>query len=246
MRDRQQDTRATPQPARSGWAAHSLVALERVLMGLGLLCVGLYLAACAERSLFQHTESRSFDHQLAHAIKAGAPDQSEWSKLRIERFAQMQRDPNDTGLVIGRLTIPEADLEVMVLEGSDEATLDRGVGLIEGTARPGEGGNVGIAGHRDSFFRGLRHLSPGDEILLATLEGLTRYRVSEVLVVEPQFVQVLNATPQSSLTLVTCYPFFFVGAAPQRFIVHADEVDFEEWTPVRVARFVADPQTVTP
>jgi len=213
------------------------VYLETFLIGVGILCTGLYISACAQRSLVQKSESNSFDHQLASLIQTEKPDQSEWSTTRIERFAEMRQDPEATPSAVGRLVIAKADVEVMVLDGTSEATLDRGVGLIEGTARPDQGGNVGIAGHRDSFFRGLRRLSPGDEIELATLKGLTRYRVSEILVVEPEYVQVLNPTPESSLTLVTCYPFYHIGSAPQRYIVRAEETAFEEWTPVRVARF---------
>lgn len=190
--------------------------------------------------MVQKSESRSFERELANVIQTDKPNQSEWSTVRIQRFAEMKPDSMSTGSALGRLVIPEADVEVMVLNGTSEKTLDRGVGLIEGTARPDEGGNVGIAGHRDSFFRGLRHLSPGDEIEFATLKGLTRYRVSEILVVEPEYVQVLDPTPESSLTLVTCYPFYHIGSAPQRFIVRAEKTAFEEWTPLRVARYSAD------
>ncbi len=218
------------------------VYLETGLITIGVLCISVYLSACAQRSLFQSTESHSFDHELTSRIQTETPNQKEWSSLRIERFDQIrhQNSPSSQSAV-GRLVIPKADVEVMVLHGTDEETLDRGVGLIEGTAKPGDGSNVGIAGHRDSYFRGLRHLRAGDEIELATLKGLTRYEVSEILIVEPEYVQVLNPTAESSLTLVTCYPFYHVGSAPQRYIVRAKEVDFEEWTPVRVARFTASP-----
>jgi len=218
-----------------GWAY-----LETFLVGVGIVCAGIYISACAQKSIVQKTESQSFERELASVIQTEKPNQSEWSTVRIQRFAETQPDPVPSSSALGRLVIPKADVEVMVLEGTSEETLDRGVGLIEGTARPDEGGNVGIAGHRDSFFRGLRHLSPGDEIEFATLKGLTRYTVSEILVVEPEYVQVLDPTSESSLTLVTCYPFYHIGSAPQRFIVRAEETAFEEWTPLRVARFSAD------
>lgn len=226
-------TRGGPASSRS----RRWVYLETFFILVGIVCVGVYLSACAERSLVQKSKSDSFDHQLAGLIQTEEPDQSEWSKTRVERYAETTQDPQIADSAVGRLVISKADVEVMILDGTSDATLDRGVGLIEGTARPGEGGNVGIAGHRDSFFRGLRHLSSGDEIELATLSGLTRYRVSEILVVEPEYVQVLNPTPESSLTLVTCYPFYHIGSAPQRYIVRAEETGFEEWTPQRVARF---------
>ena len=216
------------------------VLLEATLVVVGVVCVGIYLSACAQRSMVQKSESDSFDHQLARVIQTQEPDQSEWSATRVQRFAKTQQESEATRSAVGRLVIEKADVEVMVLDGTNDTTLDRGVGLIEGTARPDEGGNVGIAGHRDSFFRGLRHLSPGDEIELATLKGLTRYRVSDILVVEPEYVQVLDPTPESSLTLVTCYPFYHIGSAPLRYIVRAEESSFEEWTPVRLARFSTD------
>lgn len=238
MADQEQENhaeRGAPSP-RHSW---SWVYLETFFLVVGLVCGGVYLSACAERSWVQKNESDSFNHQLVSLIQTEEPDQSEWSKTRVKRYAETAQNPKLTESAVGRLVIPKADVEVMVLDGTGDATLDRGVGLIEGTARPGEGGNVGIAGHRDSFFRGLRHLSSGDEIELATLSGLTRYRVSEILVVEPEYVQVLDPTPDSSLTLVTCYPFYHIGSAPQRYIVRAEETGFEEWTPQRVARFSA-------
>jgi sortase A len=114
-------------------------------------------------------------------------------------------------------------------EGTDDWTLNRAVGRIEGTARPGEPGNLGIAGHRDGFFRGLRHTEVGDEIRLTTLDGVGRYRVVELAVVEPESVAVLAPTADPTITLVTCHPFSYVGDAPRRFIVHARRVSFEPW-----------------
>jgi sortase A len=117
----------------------------------------------------------------------------------------------------------------MLLEGTDELTLNRAVGHIEGTALPGQPGNVGIAGHRDGFFRGLEHLESGDALSVTTLEGVAHYEVAELEVVEPTAVEVLDPTAYDSLTLVTCYPFYYVGDAPQRFIVHAKQVRFNPW-----------------
>ncbi len=108
-----------------------------------------------------------------------------------------------------------------VLPGTDDRTLDRAVGHIDDTALPGTDGNSGIAGHRDGFFRGLKDIVPGDEIELETLKGKEIYRVDRTWVVNPEDVTVLNPTHTRSLTLVTCYPFYYVGAAPQRFIVRA-------------------------
>jgi sortase A len=108
---------------------------------------------------------------------------------------------------------------VPVLEGTDEWTLNRAVGHIADTARPGADGNSGIAGHRDSFFRGLKDVGPGDSLEIETLDRIQHYRIDRTWVVEPDAVWVLDPTESRSVTLVTCYPFYFIGSAPQRYIV---------------------------
>ncbi len=108
-----------------------------------------------------------------------------------------------------------------MLPGTDDFVLDRAVGYIEDTALPGTDGNSGIAGHRDGFFRGLKDIAVGDSIELETLTGRETYHVERTWIVNPEDVSVLDPTPVRSLTLVTCYPFYFVGSAPQRFIVRA-------------------------
>jgi sortase A len=110
---------------------------------------------------------------------------------------------------------------VPVLEGTDDLILNRGVGLIAGTARPGDEGNIGIAGHRDGFFRGLKDVGPGDRIELAE-EGKTEtFVIDNIVIVDPKDVSILARRERPSLTLVTCYPFYFIGSAPQRYIVQA-------------------------
>ena len=111
-----------------------------------------------------------------------------------------------------------------MLSGTDDYTLDRAVGHIEDTAQPGADGNSGIAGHRDGFFRGLKDIIPGDVIELDTLQGKDVYRVERTWIVNPEDVSVLDPTSAPALTLVTCYPFYFVGSAPKRFIVRAVRV----------------------
>jgi sortase A len=123
---------------------------------------------------------------------------------------------------IARLEAPSVGLSATVLEGSDEATLARAAGHIESTALPGESGNVGIAGHRDTTFRPVRNLKIGDRLAITTASGRFEYRISETMIVDPEDVYVLDPTPQPTLTLVTCYPFTFIGHAPQRFIVRAE------------------------
>ncbi len=159
------------------------------------------------------------------ATPAGTPDQSLWSPNRVSAWRNALSEPAPDPLAV--LRIPKIRLEVAVLPGTADATLDRGVGHIEDTAQPGTDGNAGIAGHRDGFFRGLKDITPGDTIELDTLQGKDVYRVERTWVVDPEDVSVLDPTPTRALTLVTCYPFYFVGSAPQRFIVRAVRVGGE-------------------
>ena len=126
---------------------------------------------------------------------------------------------------IGELTIPRVHLSAMVLHGSDSRTLRRGPGHIEHTALPGQAGNVAIAGHRDSFFRPVRDVRVGDDIYFATREGRFHYRVESLDIVRPDDMSVLDETEAPTLTLVTCFPFWVAGSAPDRFVVRAYEVD---------------------
>jgi sortase A len=150
---------------------------------------------------------------------AGLVDQSLWDRGRVRAYALALARPAPPPLAV--LRIPRLRLEVPVLEGTGEWTLDRAVGHIPGTPRPGETGNVGIAGHRDGFFRVLKDIAPGDLLELALASEVRRYRVREMSIVRPGDVGVLAPGRESLLTLVTCYPFYFVGSAPQRFIVRA-------------------------
>lgn len=125
------------------------------------------------------------------------------------------------GTWIAKLEARSIHLSATVLEGSDEATLGRGAGHIEETAFPGQNGTIGIAGHRDTVFRPVRHLRIGDLLDLTTPDRLYRYRVSRTLVVNPEDVDVLDPGEQPMLTLVTCHPLEFIGHAPQRYIVQA-------------------------
>jgi sortase A len=148
-----------------------------------------------------------------------APDVTEWDLKRVREWRAVLKQPAPPPLAI--LRISKIHLEVGVLPGTDEFVLNRGVGHIEDTARPGTEGNCGIAGHRDGFFRGLKDIALGDAIELETLDGRQMYHVERTWIVDPEDVSVLDPTPVRSLTLVTCYPFYFIGSAPQRFIVRA-------------------------
>ena len=129
--------------------------------------------------------------------------------------------PPRPGQPIGRIEIPRLHLSVMVLEGTAPEILRAAAGHIHGTALPGTTGNVGVAAHRDTFFRPLRELRQNDEIVMTTSYGTFRYVVNAIEIVDPSDVQVLQRTPDPQMTLVTCYPFSYVGPAPKRFIVHA-------------------------
>ena len=135
------------------------------------------------------------------------------SRARIER-----------GSWLARLEAPSVRLTATVLEGSDDRTLRRAAGHIEYTPPPGKPGNIGIAGHRDTTFQTLRDVKVGDPLLLTTADRTYEYRVSRTWIVEPTDVEVLDPTERPALTLVTCYPFSFIGSAPKRYIVRADLV----------------------
>ncbi len=177
------------------------------------------LAGAAEA---RHELARFAVLEASSQLETAMPDQSLWSPARVKAWQSAVNDPAPAPL--GVLRIPRLKIEAPVLAGTDDATLNRGVGLIEETAQPGTDGNAGIAGHRDGFFRGLKDIKEGDAIELQTLGGREAYRVERVWIVEPDDVSVLDPTPSRSLTLVTCYPFYFVGSAPQRFIVRAVSV----------------------
>jgi len=129
--------------------------------------------------------------------------------------------PSQETSLVGRIDISQVGISAMVLEGDDARTRARGVGHIPGTALPGWSGNVGLAGHRDTFFRALHDIRLGDDILVTTLQDSYRYRVVSSEIVSPDETRILDASALPSLTLVTCYPFHFTGSAPKRFIGHA-------------------------
>jgi sortase A len=128
------------------------------------------------------------------------------------------------GGVIGEMEVPRLGLKVIVVQGDSPRILRRAVGHIRETALPGESGNVALTGHRDTFFRPLRNIQSGDAITFKTLDAEFRYRVDSTAVVPPSDISVLQASSQRTLTLITCFPFYYVGAAPNRFIVRARQV----------------------
>jgi sortase A len=159
------------------------------------------------------------------------PDLSLWAPERIQAWRDAQKESSPPPL--GVLRIPRLGIEAPVLEGTSEFVLNRGVGHIEDTPKPGGEGNSGLAGHRDGFFRGLKDIVAGDVLELETRTSVSRYRVDKTWIVDPDDVSVLDSTGTPAITLVTCYPFYFIGSAPRRFIVRALRTDI---TAARAAR----------
>jgi len=212
---------------------------EFAFITLGVALLAVYAFFRIHAWFFQAYDSWSFDQVLkdrTHEVDASRLPESPRNprNLEAEPEAANYRDwapgralAHEKSLkrqlrgIVGRLLIPSLKLNVMVLEGTDPWTLNRAVGHIESTALPGRGGNVGISAHRDGYFRNLGHIGKGDEISIVTTENTYTYAVQSTQVVNPGDVEVLSPSDQPVLTLVTCFPFYFVGDAPQRFIVKA-------------------------
>jgi len=187
---------------------------ERLCMAVALVMLGYYAWVSLEARVYQAYENRELD-----AILASAPDAPKRTPLMAHSDGSPVTPP--TGAILGRIEIARLGVSAIVRTGSDARALQLAVGHIPGTAWPGEDGNVGLAGHRDTFFRRLRDIEPDDRIRIVTPTASYHYRVQRTDIVEPSDVWVLAHTPEPSLTLVTCYPFNYVGAAPERFIVRA-------------------------
>lgn len=193
---------------------------ERLAWGCGVAALACWSLATGAGAIGARLELRRFAAAQASASEAAAaPDQRLWSPARVRAWRETYASPSRPPVAV--LRIARLGLEVPVLEGTDDWTLNRAVGWIEGTAQPGAAGNSGIAGHRDGFFRGLKDIRAGDELEIETLEGARLYRVERTWIVDPEDVSVLEPTASAAVTLVTCYPFYFTGPAPRRFIVRA-------------------------
>ena len=201
--------------------------LELLLLVVGVLMLALYVASRVHSAALSNAELQSFKTQQSESVagprgvdlSTAAPDFSLWAEKRVKSYQESLA--SRCSPAIGILRIPKINVEVPVLEGTDDLILNRGVGHVNGTALPGENGNVAIAGHRDGFFRGLKDVVVGDKIELITLQQTETYIIDRITIVEPTDVSVLQPRSHSSLTLITCYPFYFIGSAPQRYIVQA-------------------------
>ena len=199
-----------------------LTLAEGVSWAVGLIGLAVWVWFQVGNATRTRNDLDRFAALQVEAAHPATPDQSRWSPARVSAWLKVSSEPTPAPLAV--LRIPKIRLEVPVLPGTDDRILDRAVGHVEGTAPPGTDGNSGIAGHRDGFFRGLKDIVPGDAIELDTLNGKEAYRVERTWVVDPEDVSVLDPTSTRALTLVTCYPFYFVGSAPRRFIVRAVRV----------------------
>jgi sortase A len=179
--------------------------IGRLLMALGVAAI-LYCAwGLLDARLFQH-HGRNLLERASTSRAVGARREAEASGL------------------LGRIEIPRLSISAVVVEGENARALARGVGHVPRTAFPGESGNVGLAGHRDTYFRKLRAIVPGDSVRIVSLDGAFIYTVDSVLIVPPKRVDLLDPTRRPTLTLVTCYPFHWIGPAPKRFVVRAHQV----------------------
>jgi sortase A len=190
--------------------------MAKLSFGLGALCAALFVLAQTDRTVASAAAIDAF-RDVQRTALAHAPDQAAWSEKRQADYRESLAETFDAPP--GVLEIPSLKLTVPIFTGTSELVLNRGVGWIEGTAMPGEDGNVGLAGHRDGYFRGLKDLKLGDTIEVQSVGRTLRYRVTALKIVEPTDVSVLDPTDEPSVTLVTCYPFYYVGSAPQRYIV---------------------------
>lgn len=166
--------------------------------------------------------------QQARATRQDSSEAKPETRAAATEDALSVRPLRQDRSLIGKVAVPRLGLAAMVREGTDDRTLRRAVGHIQGTALPGSPGNVGLAGHRDSFFRGLRHIKRNDRIVMRTLDGNYEYQVESIRIVAPTNTDVLRAGASNELTLVTCFPFNFVGSAPRRYIVKARQVNAPE------------------
>jgi sortase A len=220
---------------------NTLRILQWSLTGLGLILIVVFIAGLVHRELGSRRAMRDFEAAREAAQGAPSPsptvepvpthvlpselpvDTALWAQGRIAKYKESLTHAFAPPLAI--LRIPKIGLEVPVLDGTDDLTLNRAVGRIEGTATVETMGNIGIAGHRDGYFRGLKDVAVGDSIELETTTETLRFAIERISIVNPTDVHVLAPTERPTITLVGCYPFYYVGRAPQRYVVRATLVD---------------------
>lgn len=187
--------------------------IERGLMGVGVTCLMWAGTSSLSAVVYQIDQSGALERFAAFIDRSEA-----------DEGPNVTAPHGRTSVHVGRLEIPRIGLSAVVAEGDDERTLKVAVGHLSDTPLPWQEGNSALAGHRDSFFRPLRRIQVGDDIQFATPYGTFRYRVIRLTIVDPDELWVLEASPTAALTLITCYPFDFIGPAPRRFVVHAERI----------------------
>jgi sortase A len=200
------------------WSKRLSLTAQRVLATVGILFLGYWATVFLSAKLFQAKEERELGRevQTRRGIKAVVP---------VEPAEKAIEEIPSEGSAVGMLAIPRLGLSTIVIEGVGDGELRLAAGHLPGTSLPGHRGNVVVASHRDTSFRALRFIRKGDAIAFVTRRGEYLYRVVSTTVVRPKDIQVLYPTKKDTLTLVTCYPFNFVGPAPKRFIVQAEAAD---------------------
>ena len=184
--------------------------------------ISSFMAAAASRRPPSNTGSAMVRHTFPARLTYGPPDKTHWSKGRIRAYQAARTTTNENnGTPMAILRIPRVGLEVPVYAADTARNMNRGAVLIEGTAAPDTGSNTAIAAHRDGYFRVLKDVVVGDVLTVQTLSVLQQYRVASLEIVKPTDISVLRQTRTPVVTLVTCYPFYFVGPAPRRYIVRA-------------------------
>jgi sortase A len=189
--------------------------IERGFLLVGIICLGAWTWTWLDARVYQALENRHLDRLLRTAHQALGASARPASRPRHDAAADESAPP------IGRLEIPRLRYSAIVAEGIDARTLRRAVGHLPGTPLPGEAGNVVLAGHRDSFFRILKDVHPNDRLRLATPQGWFEYTIVDLAVVDSDETRVLDPSEKPTLTLITCYPFNYIGPAPRRFVVTA-------------------------
>jgi sortase A len=202
--------------------------IERILFTVGIVCCAIFalrmsygfLGSHLGRAHVEAAARKEFNSRKASVgvlPQESKPDFGFWDEDRIKAYGAALAKHFDSPLAL--LEIPRLRLSVPVFNGTDDLTLDRGVGRVIGTAHVGENGNMAVAGHRDGFFRALKDIKAGDEVKLITGPQTILYAVDQIVIVKPNNVDVLANRSNPTLTLITCYPFYFIGSAPERYIV---------------------------
>lgn len=205
--------------------------VQRFLFVAGFMILGYCMADWFNARIQQAKGNRELDRMLFES----AP----WRAPATEAQKEEKKIPD--GDLVGKVEIPKLHLSVVVFQGTNDTVLDRGVGHMDQSALPGQQGNVVLAAHRDSYFRSLRDIRKGDEINVTTQDGQREYKVDSTEIVSPTDVSVAGPTPDPTLTLITCYPFYYIGHAPKRFIVRAKEINIPDAEAKKIAPDLPQP-----